>query len=253
MLIAGSATFLYYGFGYILLTVFGFPFEPVRGKINTDLALPFSFPFPWHPFVIFSILLSFLIIGAATRMRQFILSLSSGSTDYSESTRAHFQSLRGDIVRKEYLDEWIDTQLIADMTEKVGRLFWLPGIAFLLMVSSLIDWTDNWPSSTALNVLLVMNFCLSVSSVVILQLAARNAKLKSVESLSAKVKKAQAKTAVSVEHNDAAQAEKLLYEIQSTRRGAFSGFWESPVAGALLLAPGGTALIHVVLWLVQRH
>lgn len=253
MLIAGSATFLYYGFGYILLTVFGFPFEPVRGKINTDLALPFSFPFPWHPFVIFSILLSFLTIGAATRMRQFILSLSSGSTDYSESTRAHFQSLRGDIVRKEYLDEWIDTQLIADMTEKVGRLFWLPGIAFLLMVSSLIDWTDNWPSSTALNVLLVMNFCLSVSSVVILQLAARNAKLKSVESLSAKVKKAQAKTAVSVEHNDAAQAEKLLYEIQSTRRGAFSGFWESPVAGALLLAPGGTALIHVVLWLVQRH
>lgn len=202
-------------------------------------------------FVLSFLFLSFLTIDAAVRCRSFINSLSARPTDYPTTTRAHFQSERGD-VDAEYLDEWIDTQLIADFTEQVQRLLWFPGIVFLLMLASRNEWTDNWPTSNGLLIILILNFAISITSIVILQYSAKRAKKQAIASLSAKLKKAQSLIALSPQHNNAERAKELLDEISNLNRGAYVGFWENPVLGAVFLAPGGTVLIQLLAWLSSR-
>jgi hypothetical protein len=235
-------TLLYFGCARVVLYLFGFPFQPLRGEAVTTWAYAVRFPF-----VLSFLLLSFLTVDAALRCRHFITALASLPTHYPKTTLDYFQRQRGG-VGEEYLEEWIDIQLIADLTEGVGKLLWFPCIVFLLMVLSLNSWTDRWPLSTGLMLVLLVNFGLSIVSVVILQSAAQTARKHAEESLTAKVKRAQAFIAESREHNNATQAEKLLEEIRTLDRGAFVGFWQNPALGAVLVPSGGTAVIQLLLW-----
>ena len=96
------------------------------------------------------------------------------------------------------------------------------------------------------------NLLLAVSSVVILQNAARKAKRDAEATLEAKVHRLQAITAESQEKNNANQAEKLLEEIRRLRRGAFVPIWENPVLGAVFLPSGGTAVFQMLVWFMGR-
>jgi hypothetical protein len=96
------------------------------------------------------------------------------------------------------------------------------------------------------------NLFLCAASVLILQNAARSAKTVEEQRLAAKVKKLRSAAAPSKSENEASQAEKLLLEISGLRRGAFVRLRDNPVIGALLLAPGSTALIEILLWLSDR-
>lgn len=253
LLRAVVACAFYFGAGMCLFKLLGFPFEPVRGAASQFWAAPVSiFGMPgFHPFFLFYLLLCFLTIDAALRCHRFIDALSAAPTDYPETTRVYYQSLRGDVA-EEFLDEWIDTQLIADLTERAQKLLWLPSFVFFLMLATRWSWTDHWPWSTALGIIIILNFFLAFTSVIILQLAARRAKKRAEADLLAKVKKAQAVIAVNAPANNAAQAEKLLDEIRDLKRGAFVGFWENPALGAVFLAPGGTALIQLLVWVANR-
>ncbi|MGC3958345.1 MAG: hypothetical protein QM813_10515 [Verrucomicrobiota bacterium] len=243
---AGIPFGLYFGFGLQIILLTGAPFAPLRGTATSlwdKLTL--------YPFVMTFLLLCFLTIDAALRCRSFIAKLSAAPTDYPQTTRAHFQSKRGD-VSPEYLDEWIDTQLIADLTERVGSLLWLPAISFLLMLSARNSYTDHWPLSYGLLVLFGLNFCLATASVVIQQHVAHKAKKVAEASLASKIKRLREATHRTREDNDVDQAEKLLDEIKNIRRGAFARLWENPVFGAILLPSGGTALIQIIAWASNR-
>jgi hypothetical protein len=85
----------------------------------------------------------------------------------------------------------------------------------------------------------------------ILQTAARKAKKYAEASLEAKVKRLQAATAASQAQNDATQAQKLLEEIHTLRRGAFVPFGENPVFRAILLPSGGMVVLQVLIWLMS--
>src|SRR5215471_17271725 len=98
----------------------------------------------------------------------------------------------------------------------------------------------------------VCNFLLAVTSVSILQNAARKAKRDAEATLEAKVKRLQAITAESQAKNNANQAEKLLEEIRHLRRGAFVPIWENPILGAILLPSSGTAVFQMLFWLMGR-
>lgn len=150
-----------------------------------------------------------------------------------------------------YLDEWIDLQLIADLTEHVGRLVYYPFIVFLLLLLARNDWWDRWPWPWSLIIIFVGNLTLAASSVVILQTAARKAKHEAEATLEAKVKRLQAAIAESPAANDANQAEKLLEEIRNLRRGAFVPLWENPVLGAILLPSSSVAAFQILIWLVN--
>lgn len=235
-------TVVYFVAGQVILGLLGFPFQPLRGTAvwvwsKGDL----------YPFVLTFLLLSFLTIDASLRCRRFIQQIASLPTKYPATTLQRFHELRGG-VEETYLEEWIDVQLIADLTERVGGLLWFPSIVFCVMLASLIQWTDHWPTSPGLLIVLGLNFAIAIASVVILQRAAKQARAKAEESLDAKVKSAQALAAPSRRENDAAQAQKLLDEIRTLKRGAFVGFWESPVLGAALVPSGGTALLQLLFW-----
>ena len=195
--------------------------------------------------------LTFMTIDATRLCRWFIQCLSEAPTEYTPATTDHFSRLRGDVDRR-YLDEWIDLQLIAELTERVGRLVYYPFIVFFLLLLARNEWWDHWSWPWPLITIFVCNFALAVISVIILQNAARRAKRTAEATLDAKVKRLQAAIAESQLKNNANQAEKLLEEIRSLRRGAFVPFWENPVLGAILLPSGGTAVLQMLVLAMGR-
>jgi hypothetical protein len=219
---------------------------PLRGQeissINTPVILAAFFGF---------FFLAFLTMDAACLCRRFIENLSAGPTLYPVATRRHFSRLMGRI-DDEYLDEWIDLQLIADLTEKVGSLVYYPTGLLLLLVLARNSWWDCWSWPISLIVVFALNFILALASVVILQRAAKDSKRKAELSLSAKVKKLQAQVAPSPAQNNANQAARLLEEIQQLDRGAFVPFWENPVVGAIFLSSGGTTLLQIFILFMGR-
>ncbi len=223
-----------------------FTFRPYRGEIiaQVDFTILVMSIFGF-------IAVAFATIATAWLCRRFIDRLSASTTFYPEATRAHFSRQMGRL-EDEYLDEWIDLQLIADLTEKVGRLVYYPAILFVLMMLARNTWWDAWTWPTSLLVIFGLNFLLALASVVILQHSAKEAKHRAEQSLAAKVRRIEAQIAPTSAQHSAARAQELLKEIRQLDRGAFVPFWENPVVGALFLSSGGTTLIQGLVWFLGR-
>lgn len=221
-------------------------FSPVRGDFLKGLNTIFVYLSVWS-----SLLLAFLTVDAARRCRDFINKISARPTQYPGATRRHFSRQMGRI-DLDYLDEWIDLQLIAELTEQVGQLVYYPAGLVLLLLLARNSWWDCWSWPVSLIIIFIINFVLAFASVVILQRAALDAKRKAEQSLAAKVKKLRAETAATKAENAAGQAEKLLEEIRDLRRGAFVPFWQNPVVGALFLSSGGTTMLQMFIWFMGR-
>jgi hypothetical protein len=189
---------------------------------------------------------------------KFILALNqwktkhpTATTNYPDATRRHFTRQRGDI-DEDYLNDWIDLQLIVDLTERVGRLVYYPAVLFFVLLVARNGWWDTLTWSAPLILMFTINLLLALASVVILQRAARKAKSAAEDSLATKIRLLEASTAPSVEQNNANQAKQLLDEIRNLRRGAFAPFWENPVVGALFLSSGGTTALQLLIWFMNR-
>ena len=144
------------------------------------------------------VILAFLTVDAARLCRRFILNLSRDSTEYPEATLRNFSRQRGNI-GPEHLDEWIDLHLIAELTERVGRLVYYPAALLFVLLLARNSWWDCWSWPVALVLIFGFNFALAIASVVILQRAAKQAKRTAEESLTKKLKHLQARIAPSPE------------------------------------------------------
>lgn len=195
--------------------------------------------------------LTFLVIDTALRCRDFIVAIAHRPTRYPESTRQHFSKLRA-TSDTGLLDEWIDVQIIADLTERIGSVLWFPSIIFLMQLLARTQWWDRWQWTTSLVVITVTNFLAVMLCILIVQHAARDAKQEAERVLANKVHQARAAAAPSAAVHSANQAEQLLDEIRDVNRGAFVGFWQNPVVGALLVPSGGTVLVELSVWLLGR-
>jgi hypothetical protein len=222
------------------------PFDGVRGLTarwwNRSLICSSGFLF---------MALAFLTMDASRLCRRFILALNEGTTRYPEATRRYFQQQRGNI-NADYLSDWIDLQLIVELTERVGKLVYYPaGLLFVLLLARNGWWdTLSWPP--VLIFVFAISLVLAMASVLILQHAAKDAKGAAEEHLATKVKTLQARTAPSPEQNDATQAKQLLDEIRELRGGAFAPFWQNPVVGAIFASSGGVTLLQIMIWLINR-
>jgi hypothetical protein len=98
----------------------------------------------------------------------------------------------------------------------------------------------------------VLNFILALTSVLILQNAARDAKESAEATLEAKVLRLREKIEPDKATNNANRASELLEEIRNLHRGAFVPFWKNPVVGALFLSSGGTTALQVFILLMNR-
>jgi hypothetical protein len=232
-------------FGTGLFFLGEFPRAPIRGHVSAAID---------QLFLVLSVL-SFLIlafgtIDAVRLCRWFIERLTAGTTVYPECTLQHFKRQRA-LTDSSLLDEWIDLQLIADLTERVGRLIYFPFIIFFVLLFARNGSWDNWTWPWPLIAVLSGNLVLCVTSVVMLQRAARRARDSAIQSLQAKSHGRIRETKSEKEHA-ADEAKLLLDEIRSLRRGAFVPLWENPLVGALLIPSGGTVLIEMTAYLLAR-
>ncbi len=201
--------------------------------------------------VIAYLFLTFWTLDAARLCRWFIEHLSQAPCRYPKATREYFSALRGG-TPGHLLDEWITLRLIAELTERVGRLIYFPFIIFFLMLVSRNQWWDLWTWSAPLVVIFMFNLLLASGGVFILQRAARRAQELAVSSLKTKLDRLREIVAVTEPQktqNMFSQAERLLQEIQQLNTGAFAGFWENPLLGALLVPSGGSAIIELIQYL----
>lgn len=195
--------------------------------------------------------LTFWTMDAARLCRWFIEHLSEAPSHYPKATREHFSSLRGGMPGH-LLAEWLDLRIIAALTERVGRLIYFPFIVFFILLIARNSWWDCWPWSAALVIVFILNLVLAVGGLLILRRAAQRARAFSLASLQTKLDQLRAAEAVTAQEKSQAtlgQVEKLLDEIQGLNTGAFAGFWESPIFGALLVPSGGTAVLELIRYL----
>jgi hypothetical protein len=228
------------------MTVAGYPLRPIRG----DFLLKWDAVILWTSVIAF-LAVTFCTIHCATLAQWFVEHLSEAPTQYPDAAREHFSRERGNL-HHTYIDEWIDVQLIADLTEAVGRLIYAPFILFSILLLSRNSWWDNWGWTYGLVIIFIANLVLAAVSVLVLQRGARKAKSAAEATLEAKVKKLEAVTAASPAHNNATQAEKLLQDIRHLKRGAFVPFWQNPLVAAILVPSGGTVLVETILLLLHR-
>lgn len=221
-------------------------FHPTRGAFAGGLS----------KLVIFAAAIAFMLMGflaldVATLCRKFINELGAAPTQYPLATRRHFARQMGN-VSDDYLDEWIDLQLIAELTERVGRLIYYPTLLVMLLIVARNDWWDAWPWPLALVVCFGFNFVLALAGIVVLQRAAKAAKRTAERSLTEKVRMLRARLQPTVEANDAARGQEVLAEIRKLHRGAFVPFWENPVVGAIFLSSSGTTVLQLFIWFMAR-
>jgi hypothetical protein len=193
-------------------------------------------------------------MDSARLCRWFIEHLSEAPSRYPKATREFFSSIRGG-TPAHLLDEWIDLQLIAELTERVGRLIYFPFIVFFLLLLSRNQWFDLWPWSASLIVIFSLNLALAAGGLIILQRSAKRSRVQAVVRLQTKLdrlREAVAVTETQKAQKALGQAEKLLDEIQELDTGAFAGFWQNPLVGALLVPSGGTAIIELIHYFIAR-
>jgi hypothetical protein len=239
----------YFGFAICISQLGMLPHNPLRGPriMAWDVLVLI-------PTVIAYLFLTFWTLDAVRLCRWFIEHLSQAPCRYPKATREFFSSLRGG-TPGHLLDEWITLRLIAELTDRVGRLIYFPFIIFFILVAARNQWWDLWAWSAPLLIIFMLNLVLAAGGVFILQRAARRAQDLAVESLKSKLDRLRETIAVTdpqKAQNSLGQAERLLQEIQQLNTGAFAGLWENPLLGALLVPSGGSAIIEIARYLFGR-
>ena len=228
--------------------------------------------------VFISLFLAFWIIDAACLCRWFIERFSESPTRYPKSCLRFFAKQRGLEPRPDaragktalpvkpdtdqgqgpavaerdadenesILAEWIDMQLIAELTRRVGQLVYFPFIVFFVLIVSRNNVFDRWSWPVSLVVIFSLNLSLCVASMVILRNAALKARDTSLENLRARVAAVQQEAAANPKANQAAVGQRLLKELETLDKGAFAPLWDNPLVGAILIPSGGSVLIEVL-------
>jgi hypothetical protein len=214
----------------------GSPYHPARGTL--------IFVLEYAIFFIAAVLflfLSFWVLDAVRLCRWLIEQISEAHTIYPEPCLDHFASCHNWAGQREALANWIDIQLIADLTEVVGRLVYYPFIIFFVIVISRNSFCAHWPWPWSIILILILNFSIIVGSVVVLDLAARKARRISIARLEENVEKRK----LPAKERKADVAAELLEDARNLKKGAFVPFWQKPLVRAILLPSGGGALIEL--------
>jgi hypothetical protein len=230
---------LYMGFGLGVILVGQFPAAPIRGHLNLWIDSVILVPY-----VLLSVLLAFWTMDAAQLARWLIEHLIEAPTVYPPATMERYGKKFGEF--KLGLDEWLDIELIADLTENVGRLIYYPSLVFLVMLISRDAWWDRWPWPTGLMAVFICNFGIAAVSVLILQRSANQARSSGVARLKESLQLLQKKRQPDADLRMPSPTADLLERIEAIDRGAFVASYSSPVWPAVIIPWGGAALFSVV-------
>jgi hypothetical protein len=217
------------------------PTMPIRGVICNTVNL-----FLLWTVIITTIALNFFVVDASRLCQRFIQNLNAAPTIYPKKTLRKF---RGgvDKVADDDLDDWLDMQIIAMRSAEVSRLIYYPFITLLLLVLARARYWDDWTWQPLLILIFVFNAAWAVSSAVVLQRSAKAAKAHALESLRQKISRLP-ETGSELRLKRFAR---MREDISALNSGAFAGYLNNPILGALSLPLTGTAIAFIVQFLTS--
>lgn len=217
------------------------PLTPIRGVICNTVNLILL----WTV-VIVTIFLNFFVVDATRLCQHFIQNLNTAPTIYPKKTLRKF---RGgvDKAADDDLDDWLDMQIIAARSVEVSRLIYYPFITLFLLVLARARYWDDWPWQPLLILIFVFNAAWAVSSAVVLQRSAKAARARALESLRQKI----SRVPESGSELRLKRFTKMQEDISALNSGAFAGYLNNPILGALSLPLTGTAIAFIVEFLTR--
>jgi hypothetical protein len=143
--------------------------------------------------------------------------------------------------------QWLSIRLIDAVTNMVAsRLIYYPFVVLLVLVVAQNPLFDNWHWNTPLALMALFNAGVAVVCAVLLQRAARGARSRALSTLD-DLLRARVGPA---EDNVREKLARIRSEIKGITTGAFAGFSQNPVVGAVLLplmGGGGLAALDALL------
>ena len=136
------------------------------------------------------------------------------------------------------MTEYLDIQLIARRTEVVGELIYYPFIVFFLMLVARNSFFDNWDWPLGLVLVIACNIGCAVTGAMMLRRAADGARENALEKMNDRWLR------LTSEGNRplADTMAKLIKEVESEKRGAFSLLSQYPLLAAILMPSGSIGI-----------
>ncbi len=214
---------------------------PIRGVICHAVNI-----FLLFAAVITTILLNFFVVDATRLCQRFIQNLSDAPTIYPKKTLRKFC---GGIepAWDDDLDEWLDMQIIAGRSAEVSKLIYYPFITLLLLIAARAGYWDNWAWQPLIILIFVLNAAWAVSSALVLQRSAKRAKARALESVRQKLSRLPEKGS----EPRIKRFNKIKEDISAMNSGAFAGYLNNPILGALSLPVMGTAIALAIEFLTN--
>jgi hypothetical protein len=227
---------------FFLATAFGqLAPNPIRGVVCHVVNL-----FLLAAAIITTILLNFFVVDATRLCQRFIQNLSNAPTIYPPATLRKFC---GGIepAADDDLDEWLDMKIIAGRSAEVSKLIYYPFITLLLLIAARAGYWDDWAWQPVLILIFVLNIAWAVSSALVLQRSAKQAKTKALESVRKKLCLLPEKGS----EQRIKRLNKIQEDISAMNSGAFAGYLNNPILGALSLPVMGTIIALAIEFLTN--
>jgi hypothetical protein len=198
------------------------------------------------PAIITTILLNFFVVDATRLCQRFIHNLSEAPTVYPQASLRKFC---GGIepAADDDLDEWLDMQIIAARSAEVSKLIYYPFITLVLLIAARARYWDDWAWQPLLILIFVLNTAWAVSSALVLQRSAKQAKARALESVRQKLCQLPEKGS----EPRVKRFNKIQEDISAMNSGAFAGYLNNPILGALSLPVMGTAVALAIEFLTN--
>jgi hypothetical protein len=140
-----------------------------------------------------------------------------------------------DPLAREAASQWFLLRLMNESTHDVAHLIYYPFVALLILIVAQNGLFDNWHLNLPLLLVGLLSAGTALGCALLLQGAAWNARKTALETLRGMVLQRGNR-----QHDELREGvERIRQDVEGMRSGAFAGFFQNPVVGALLLPLGG--------------
>jgi hypothetical protein len=196
--------------------------------------------------------------------------LGAGRTQYPAATVEHFATELGqrfrefwtrpisaDVTRREcrgarhnsLLDDWIDIRLIADQTERIGRLIYAPFLILALLIVSRSPIFDDWPLPVWLAVIFAAYFLWPMVLAIFLQAFSLKVRRVALQRMRRDLLWLQGAEGVPAEVTG--QFGTLIEQVRTIHKGAFVPFVKQPLVRAALAPLGSLGGVQLAQYLLM--
>jgi hypothetical protein len=219
---------------WLLISLSGLPNVPARGEFALDMNRTII-----CIAVLSTIFLTTWVVENARLCERLIAHLSVKPSQWNSVAKNW--AVHENKVAPECVDDWLDIQLVAKLTETMRKLIWGPVVCISLLVMARSPVIDDWNVPWGLWITFITMLFYAISAELYLQRGAKCARTKAIEQLTKKIR---------VQRNQETPNEVIIKRIEveierirMLREGAFRPWYEWP----LLQSFGGVGTLVLIL------